>query len=358
MRILIILAILSPSLPVWSQPVLRVANARQPNLVAPYVYFREDFTRKLTYNEVSRMPQDSFRNLQAYGPIGYISKPGTFWLRISVKNQTNVELFLLSLQRNYARVDVYVSDENGKLTLHQAGNKILFDKRLTPTAHPIVSLGIRPRLIHIALYPAEIFRDSMRISDLGHAILERKQLGFWQGIVVGAYLLLILYAFAFWVRLRDPLFLWFALFLITNTHWFLHRSGYFEEFFGIDSLYARYEPYYPIRFIFVIFWSIFHIKFLHLKKYSKPIYYLFVAWLSLDFINFSIAAITKAYGETFAPLDSLLSPIGIDWVGKLIITLSLLLISLVYVGLKNFREIRWFVLERVGDFPMLIIRVL
>ena len=358
MRTLIILLLLVLRTPVCSQPVLAITDARRANLVATHLYFLEDFTHKYTYNQVSGMPQDSFRTLQAHGPSGYRNQPGTIWLRFSIKNQTNAELFLLSFQRNYTRLDVYVSDENGKLTQHQAGNKIPFDYRLAPTAHPIVSLGQHPRLVYIALYPDEIFRDSLRISDIGHAILERKQMGFWQGMVLGAYLLLILYAFVFWFRLRDPLFCWFALFLLTNTHWFLHRSGYFEEFLGIDSLYTQYEHYYPIRFIFTLFWSIFHIKFLQLKRYSKLLYYPLVTWLGLGCINYTIDAITTAYGLPFAPLDSLLSQVGIDWAGKLIITLSMLLISLVYVGIKKFYEVRWFALAFSFGLTSMLISLL
>ena len=64
MRILTILLLFGPSTLTWSQPVLSITNARQPNSVAPYVYFLEDFTYKLTYEQVSHFSLDSFQLLE------------------------------------------------------------------------------------------------------------------------------------------------------------------------------------------------------------------------------------------------------------------------------------------------------
>ena len=264
MRILTICLLLSA--PALSQPVLTVTDARKSNPIAPYAYFFEDSTDKLTLTQLIKMPPEVFEPIHRKGTINYYTPPKIVWVRFAISNQTDAPLFLLTLQRAYEKLDVYVQDRTGQWTHQQAGNKQPIPNRLAPTAHPIVPLGLHPRWVYIAAVGGQriIFTDLLRVSDIGYTILERKITGFWQGIVVGTYLLLLFYAIVFCIWLRYPILGCYALFLFTNLHWFLFRSGYVEELLGFDSSYFHYFHYYPIRYVFALSWAVFHIKFLHL----------------------------------------------------------------------------------------------
>lgn len=355
MRYFLLILLWGIYFPVWSQSVLTITNAREANLITPYGYILEDFSGKLTFENILQMPPDSFRLLSEEGIKGFVNQPKATWLRVELKNGTKSELFLLSKQPSYQQFDVYVVDEAGKLSVHQAGNTQPITNRVAPMAYPLISLGHRPQLLYIAMYPNDIFRDYMEIVDIGKAIQYQKRLGVWHGIVLGTYLLLLVYAVTFGLRLRLPILGWYALFLFTNLHWFVHRSGYFYEFLGPESLYAQISQYYPLRFINTLCWAIFHIQFLHLKQYSKLLYYLLVGWLGIDVLNYLFIAISQVMGVPFAPLDIPLSWMGIDWAAKLIITFSLMLISVIYVGRKNFLQVRLYALGLgIGVSAMLI----
>ncbi|MGV3588264.1 MAG: sensor histidine kinase [Adhaeribacter sp.] len=355
MRYLFLIVLWCVWLPALSEQVLTITNTRKPIRIAPYGYVLEDFGGKLTYAQVLQMPKNAFGLLSKQGVKGLLNPPKAIWLRLELKNKTSSELFLLSKQRSYQRLDVYVQDETGKLTIQQVGSAHPMRNRLAPLANPLISLGHHPQIIHVAMFPNDVYRDYMEIVDIGEAIRNQKHTGFWQGIVLGIYLLLLVYAIIFGIRLRLPILGWYALFLFTNTHWFLHRSGYFEEFWGNSSLYTQFIKYYPLRLMVVSCWAIFHIKFLHLKQYSKFLYYLLVGWLGLELINHLCLVISQYFGTAFAPLDMPLSWLGLDWAAKIIIALLLMLISVIYVCLKNFKEVRLYALGLgIGVTAMLL----
>jgi signal transduction histidine kinase len=343
MRSIFVVLLLGIWIPALSQRVLTITDARKDNPIERYTLFLEDSTYKLTFEEVVHLPEDSFRAFRSRGAFNATSKSPAVWLKFDIENQTHEELFLKSIRPDYHRLDVFVLDKEGKLTKHQLGTNQLPSNRPLPVAYPVIPLGRHPRHVYI-VSDRDVFNGYLRVSNSGYTLLERRRTGFWQGIVVGTSLLLLVYAVVFWFRLRHSILGWFALFLLTNIHWFLYRSGYFNEFLELDSIYFDFSRYYPPRIVYSLCWAVFHIKFLQLKKYSKLLYNLLVGWLGLDVLNHLCIAISTLFGAPFAPLDIPLSWVGIDWAGKLIITLLMLLISLIYVCRKNFREVRLYAL--------------
>jgi len=361
MRILPYLLFIGICLPTWAQPVLTISDAQRIRTVAPFTYFYEDFTHKLTYDQVARFPLDSFKPVNRQGAIQLGIRLGTVWLRMQVQNQTNAELFLYSSNWKYKRMDVYVLDEKNQLTLHKGEAKLPFADRLAPIVFPLVSVGKHPRTVYLALLlaPQDFFNDYLQLTDMGHAMLYQKQTTFWQGGLAGVYLLVILYSLVFFVRLRDPLIGWYALFVLVNTHWYLDRSGYVLEFVGQNSWYSQFRSYYPLHTIFIVVWAVFLVKFIQLWKYSKLLYYLIIFWIGLDVIDYPIGAIRgimgQYYGQYYTPIRSILHWLGIEYIGYLFITLTFLLISIIYVSIKDFRTVRWSALAfGIGLSSMLI----
>jgi signal transduction histidine kinase len=131
------------------------------------------------------------------------------------------------------------------------------------------------------------------------------------------------------------------------------------EFFGQDSWYIRFRSYYPLHLIFVASWVIFLVKFVQLRKYSKSLYYLIIGWISLDLIDYPFALVIERtgqyYGQYYTPLRSVFHWVGIEYIGYAAITLSFLLISIIYVSLKDFQTVRWYALAfSVGLISMII----
>ena len=121
MRPLPILFLFLLSAPAISQPVLTITDARKPNPVAPYVYFLEDFTHKLTYEQVARFPLDSFQPLQRNDVVQFGYRKETIWMRFSVHNRTNDELYLISSFRHHIQWDVFIQDQQSRQMTSRSG---------------------------------------------------------------------------------------------------------------------------------------------------------------------------------------------------------------------------------------------
>ena len=153
---------------------------------------------------------------------------------------------------------------------------------------------------------------------------------------MGAFLIVFLYALVFFLRLRNPLLGWYALLMFSIILFYL-------DFYNFLSGYINYlfrHLYVPTSFFYLLCWSLFHIKFLNLRHYSKPLYWLIISINAGYWIDYPISMIvTATTGSYFSVLYELLYWLGIDWGGFCLIVLFLLLISLIYVGFKNFQRV-------------------
>lgn len=125
MRYFFILLLLGLWLPALGQPVLTITDNRKASPVAPFAYFYEDLTNRLTYEQVASLPIDSFQAINRQRAIQLGIRLGTVWVRLQVQNQTRAELFLFSSYWKYGRMDVYILDQNGLVNRErlEAGNR-------------------------------------------------------------------------------------------------------------------------------------------------------------------------------------------------------------------------------------------
>ena len=360
MRTLLYLLLIGICLSSFGQPVLTISDAQRIRTVAPSAYYYEDLTHQLTYEQIARYPLDSFKPMNRQGAIQLGIRLGTIWLRFNVNNQTERELVLLSTQWRFTKLEVYTVDEKGLLTIQKLPSNTPFSERLAPIAQALASLGKQPRTVHLAaeFSIVDFYNDYLQLTDMGNALLYQKQIGFWHGGLAGVYFLVFMYALVFYFRLRDPLIGWYALFVFANTHWFIDRSAYLLEFFGQESWYAYFRPYYPIHLVFLGVWTIFLIKFINLKKYSKFLYYLLIFWIGLDMTAYLHQMITGFFGPPYSLMRIATHWLGIEYVGYLAISLFLLLIAVVYVSFKDFQKVRWYALAFSIGLTSMIIAIL
>ncbi|MCA0229449.1 MAG: histidine kinase [Bacteroidetes bacterium] len=352
---ILLLAILS--LPLAAQPGLTISKEQRVRTVAPFACYYEDMSRKLTYEQIARFPLDSFKRVDRAGAIQLGIRSGTIWLRFQVVNRTERELVLLSTQWRFTRLDVYVVDEKGQLTIQKLPSTTELDDRVAPIAQALSMLGKHPRTVHLAveLNIADFYNDYLQLTDMGYALWYQKQNSFWNGTLVGVYLLILVYALVFYLRLRDPLIGWYILFVFANTHWFIDRSGYLLEFLGQHSWYAQFRPYYPIHLVFLSVWAGFLTKFIRLKYFAKWCYYLIIFWLGIDVISYLILIVTSYMGTPYPLMRILTHELGIEYVGYLAIGLFFLLIGLIYVVIRDFQQVRWYALGfGIGLVSMII----
>ncbi|GAA4398000.1 hypothetical protein GCM10023187_08050 [Nibrella viscosa] len=330
--------------------------------MAPYAYHLEDVTHKLTYEKVARFPLDSFRPINRAKAIQLGVRHGTVWLKLRVDNQINSELFLYSSVWKYSRMDVFVVDRDGQVFQAKGESKIPFQRRLAPIAQTFVSIGNRPQMVYLALAfnGHEFMNDYLQVTTMGGAMGYLKVTTFWQGGLEAVYLLTFLFALVFFIRLRDPLIGWYALFVYVNAHWFLDRSGYLFEIFGQNSWYTHFRAYYPLHLIFSVLWCTFLLKLTRLWTYSRVLYYLIIGMVCIDTADYLFTVFNgitggQYYGQFYTPLRRLLHWLGIEYIGFLAILHCLNLFSVIYVTKRDFRRVRWYALAfGIGLVSMII----
>jgi signal transduction histidine kinase len=140
------------------------------------------------------------------------------------------------------------------------------------------------------------------------------------------------------IRLKDSLIGWYTLLMATIILFYVDFYGYIDDYSG--SGYVQWKEYLDTAFIYLLCWSLFHIKFLHLKTYSRGLYWLIICLNLLIWGSVLITHISKLItGSNFYPLGVALEWLGLDAGIYILVVLFSLLISLIYVGLKNFKLI-------------------
>ena len=336
MRLPIFILLIVGLTPAWTQNVLPITDAQKANPLAPYVYFLKDATHTLTAEQVARYPLDSFQTLNQKEIVGFGYFTEKIWLRFEVKNQTINPLFLICSFRGYKRMEVVVRDETGQILKWQAGEERPFFSQPVHIIPPVIPLGSRPKIIYIAITTGDAFGDYLHIGNVEQAFFYQKMNNTWQSIALGAFLLVFLYALLFFFQLRDPLIGWYALLMFSIVFFYV-------DFYRLGNRYFELVPwrkYIAPAFIYQICWSLFHVKFLNLRHYSKTLYWIIIGLNGLYVIDFFISKIsTYLTGRPFSLLYILLVWLKIDWGGYILIVLFMLLIGLVYVSIKNFKQV-------------------
>nr|WP_293842444.1 7TM-DISM domain-containing protein [uncultured Arsenicibacter sp.] len=327
MRLCILLLLLPFSLA--AQPVLTITNAAAPNAVAPYAYVYRDATHKLTYDQVARFPLDSFQRLnqQEIVQFGYFYEK--IWLRFEIKNKTKQDLYLIHSYRGFRRMDVIIIDENGQKRAYQAGESLPALYQQIQIKPPVFPIGSHPSTVYLSIVTGNAHGDFIHIGNLEQALSYQRFNTVWQSFAMGIYVLVFIYAFIFAIRLRDSLIGWYALLMLSILFFYVD----YYSFLPINK-------YFNTAFAYQLCWSLFHVYFLNLRAYSKSLYWAILGLNGLFYANSAIAQLIRLVEPSFvSPLFRLLLWLKVDWGGFILLVLFLLLVSLIYVAIKNLKQV-------------------
>ena len=335
---LAILLLVVLSIPLAAQPVLTITDARQMNVVAPYAYFLKKVNPQLTYEQVAQFPLDSFQLIHRKEVVQLTHQNGTSWLMFQLKNQTHAELFLISSFRDYGQLDVFVQDEKGKLTHIRSGTQVPDSAQLVMVSPPVIPLGSHPQTVYVQVRRnSDAFGDYWRVGDMSQALLAKQQATRWQSIALGIFLLTFVYSLVFFIRLRDPLLGWYALLMCSILMFYIDYYPLLNDY--NHYLFWRFIPLLKPTFVYELCWSLFHIRFLNLRHYSRFLYWAILVANALIWIDDWTAQISRwLIGSPFSYINIVFDWIGFSWGNRILLVLYLLLISLIYVSFKNFRK--------------------
>ncbi len=328
MRTLIFLLFMGCCTPIWAQKVL-ITDASKANPVAPYAYVYRDSTKQLTYEQIAKLPLDSFKKLNQKEIVQFGYFYDKIWIRFEVKNKTNEELYLIHSFRGFRRMEVIILDEKGHKRTFQAGE-------LTPALYqqihqkpPVFPIGSKPAVVYLSVVSGNAHGDYIHIGNLEQVLAYRKGNTTWQSFSLGIFVLVFIYAFIFSIRLRNSLIGWYALLMLSIILFYLD----FYSFLKIGK-------YLPVSFTYLLCWSLFHVKFLNLRHYSKSLYWTILGFNGVYIVDFLLMKIVRLVEPNFNKLlYRLLVWLKVDWGGFILFVLFLLLVSLIYVAIKNFKQV-------------------
>jgi signal transduction histidine kinase len=336
MRLPIFILLIVGSIPAWGQQVLTITDAQKANPIAPYAYVYRDKTQQLTYDQIARFPLDSFQRLNQQEIVQFGYFHDKIWLRFELKNETRDPLFLISFYRRYKRMEIVVVDETGQAIKSQAGYERPFLSQPIRVIPPVIPIGLHPKMVYISITTIDAYGDYLHIGNLDRAIFYQKKNNAWQSVALGAFLLVFLYALLFFFRLRDPLIGWYALLMFSIIFFYVDFYGFLNPYLD----YASWRKYVPSSYIYLLCWSLFHVKFLNLQYYSKTLYWIIIGLNGLQFLDLVISNIvTPLVGHYFSLLFMVLSWLKVDWGGFTLFVLFLLLVSLIYVAVKKPKQV-------------------
>jgi signal transduction histidine kinase len=350
MRYFLLILLLGLWLPAPGQPVLTITNARKANPIATYARYLVDTSHKLTYEQVAQFPSDSFQgfNHPEVVQLGY--PQGSVWIKFSVENHTQADLYLISSFTPFKQLDVFVEDNRRNSRHVQAGQDRPFFAQAIPTATPVILLGATPQTVYMRiLVQGHGYGDYLHLGDVGQAIRYNRDNSRWQALALGVYLVVFVFGLVLFVRLKESLIGWYTLLMASIILFYVEFYGYIDDYSSFGYL------QWP-AFLYQSCWSIFHIKFLNLKHYSKGLYWSIIGANLLFWFSFLIDNISNLVtGVRHHPLGMVLEWLGLDWGVYILVVLFLLLISLIYVALKDFKAIRGYSLAFLISLAGMII---
>jgi signal transduction histidine kinase len=245
-----------------------------------------DSTGRLTFEEVQKLP---FTKSTSFLTFGYLKKP--IWLKVKayLPQHTSHSHWYLELPAPFLEyVDFYQRSVNG-WTHSQSGYYQPQSTRLVPHTNHALPLqfdslntsevyiqitGLSPKTFPLYIMNKEVFHAKTRTDDL------------WYGVFFGILLVMFFYNFFIYQSLKQVNYLLYMGTIVFTFLIFASASGYAGRFLWPENPQINFYTGRLTLGALGIILSIFTIRFLDVKKYSRLMYYVL-----LSLIPFSILAI-------------------------------------------------------------------
>lgn len=268
-QMLLVLLLSGIHLPAWSvQKIYQIDSVRHE-----YTDVRNYF---MVYHGDSAL--DDIRQVLQLSPDSYqlltresIRKINDYWLKFTLQNNTdkNLSLWLLvggvDFYSYYSPADSLTPVNGGR----QMPLKKLPAGEISRYAAPLTLTGRQVKTVYLHLWEGFLGPPSpfLMLVDRGRLarITGKESVNFWQGIFHGILWVMIVYNIFFTAIGKDKTYLFYALYMISISVYFLNITGYLQEFlFPENPVIQNYVLL--IMQLGIIFYLTFIKRFLNLKK--------------------------------------------------------------------------------------------
>jgi two-component system, NtrC family, sensor kinase len=187
--------------------------------VAHYIYFYKDETNALTFEQIKNLPDAAFQKSTA-SPLSFGITTASVWLKFAVKNQTESSLFLAFQTNVIGLMDGFIHDETGKLTIKDALTDEAFQR-----SNPVMNIGQSPKMLYIkikSVYSLQFPLVLSRLEPLNYYYYKRDVIN---GLGMGILLAMALYNLFIFFLVKDRLYLYYCLYVLTSIWTIAHLNG-------------------------------------------------------------------------------------------------------------------------------------
>jgi two-component system, sensor histidine kinase LadS len=219
---------------VFSQPILTYSDAQIILKSGLYFQVYEDISKSITYKQLRSLPNNVFQQSTHSAPNFGVRK-SKIWLKLTIDNQTNEPLFLLCDKPTMSYVEMYVADEKGKVFYNKSGLLMPYRTRFFENNQLTFPLGKHPKTLFIG-----ISGDATLLASF--YVAAQRPLTAWlhlndtfEGAFLGWMILVFLYNLFIFFQLRDKIYLYYCLYLITCTFLAIRLEGIGYDLFWRNS---------------------------------------------------------------------------------------------------------------------------
>jgi signal transduction histidine kinase len=245
-----------------------------------------DSTNALTIEEISKPEnQQRFKSSEKL-TFGYTKSD--VWLKVKIKTNSPRTEWYLEIPAPYLEyVDFYQPKNDGTWHHSAAGYyRKQSTKEVSHTGHVlplrfdangentvlIKIAGRSPKTFPLYALEKERFHLKVRIEDIGY------------GIFYGILIVMFFYNLLLYLTLREINYLLYIFTIVCTIIIFLSASGYGGKFLWPENPTLNFYAGRMSMGILTIFFTIFTIRFLGVKQYSKPMYYALIALIPMGII--------------------------------------------------------------------------
>lgn len=270
----------------FGQEAFRLADTTLIYRLDTYADVFLDSTNELT---IERIAQSGFqKHFKTNDRLTFGYTKSSVWLRLKTKTNLPHTQWYLEIPAPFLEyVDFYQLNDDGTWYHSSAGYYRKQSTKAVPHTGHVVPLrfnaiaenttfikidGRSPKTFPLFILEKERFNQKVRIEDIGY------------GIFYGILIVMFCYNFLLYLTLREINYLLYIFTIICTIIIFLSASGYGGKFLWPENPTMNFYAGRMSMGVLTIFFTIFTIRFLEVKQYSKPMYYTLLPLIPLGVV--------------------------------------------------------------------------
>lgn len=202
--------------------------------VASSSFYLEDPDGKLTAKDVlKKETAGEFKKLNSH-LVNFGVTASAFWLKFSVRNETNEKLLLGLDNTTLHDIRLYEFDSAGLRAHHQAGNRFPFRQRKVNDLNYRFEMAAVPGATETLLLRVQHYRGTqfpMLVGTKSAFSSKSNSQNFFEGVYYGFMLLMVLYNLFVYFTLRDVSYIYYVLYVFFMGFWNASIAGYTFKYF-------------------------------------------------------------------------------------------------------------------------------